>query len=106
MVRARVIEARRAQRTRGGQLGVASVNAELRPRELERVARPDDRGAALLATAVERLGLSARAYDKVLRVARTIADLDGSEAVHAAHVAEAIQARLLDRDPTFQARVA
>ncbi len=51
----------------------------------------------LIVAAVERLGLSARAYGKVLRLARTIADLDGSTGVRAVHVAEAIQARIFDR---------
>jgi magnesium chelatase family protein len=63
------------------------------------VASPDEPGARVLAAAVDRLGLSARAYGKVLRVARTIADLDGEGAVRAPHVAEAVHARLLDRDP-------
>ena len=57
----------------------------------------DAAGRDLLAKAVERLGLSARAYDKVLRVARTLADLDGLVSVKSAHVAEAVQMRLLDR---------
>jgi magnesium chelatase family protein len=61
------------------------------------VATPDAAGRELLRAAIERLGLSARAYDRILRVARTIADLEGSEGVRAAHVAEAIQYRTLDR---------
>lgn len=98
-VRARVVEARSAQRARFEAREVAAThNAELGPRDLARVAMPDARGARLLAEAVERLGLSARAYTKVLRVARTLADMDGSDAVRAAHVAEAIGARLFDRD--------
>ncbi|APR86820.1 mg(2+) chelatase family protein [Minicystis rosea] len=98
-VRDRVIAARAAQADRSRRHGTASTNAALTPRELERLAQPDAAGASLLAAAVERLGLSARAYGKVLRVARTIADLAGSDAVRAAHVAEAVHARLLDRDP-------
>lgn len=98
-VRARVCAAREIQlaRARGGAEVRAATNAGLSPRELERVARPDVEGARLLAAAVERLGLSARAYGKVLRVARTVADLDGSDGVRAIHVSEAIAARLLDR---------
>jgi magnesium chelatase family protein len=57
----------------------------------------DDAGRRVLALAVERVGLSARAHDRILRVARTIADLEGAEAVRAVHVAEAVQYRALDR---------
>jgi magnesium chelatase family protein len=102
-VRARVEAARAAQVDRGSAYGAADTNAALSPRDLERFAAPDAEGARVLAAAVERLGLSARAYGKVLRVARTIADLDGSDAVRAHHVAEAVQARLLDRDPVADA---
>jgi magnesium chelatase family protein len=98
-VRDRVIAARAVQADRARGFGGALTNAALCPRDLERVATPDAAGARVLASAMERLGLSARAYGKVLRVARTIADLDGSDAVRAPHVAEAVHARLLDRDP-------
>ncbi len=98
-VRARVIAARAVQAARAKRLGTARTNAALSPRDVERVATPDAAGARLLAGAVEKLGLSARAYGKVLRVARTIADLDHSDAVRAPHVAEAVHARLFDRDP-------
>lgn len=74
-------------------------NAILPLRDLERVAALDERGASALARAVNSLGLSARAYTKVLRVARTIADLAGNSTVSAAHVAEAIGTRVLDRAP-------
>jgi magnesium chelatase family protein len=99
-VRARVTTARALQTARRARQEVhAGTNADLSARDLERVARPDEAGQRLLASAVERLGLSARAYGKVLRVGRTLADLDGSDAVRAPHIAEAIQARLLDREP-------
>jgi magnesium chelatase family protein len=91
-VRARVLRARDAQAARGPR-----ANARLRGALLRRACAPDDAGRRLLQTAVERLGLSARAHDKVLKVARTIADLEGTEAVRAVHVAEAIQYRALDR---------
>jgi magnesium chelatase family protein len=91
-VRERIVRARAAQARRG-----PGANARLRGGALRRFCAPDDAGRRVLHAAVERLGLSARAHDKVLRVARTVADLEGSEAVRAEHVAEAIQYRALDR---------
>lgn len=98
-VRARVCAARDAQRARyeAGEVS-APQNARLGPRDLDRAAAPDEEGARLLGKAVERLGLSARAYGRVLRVARTLADLGGSAAVRAIHVGEAISMRLFDRE--------
>ena len=97
-VRARVEQAWRLQRERRAQGQVcAPTNASLSPRDLERVAGLCGDAARLLAAAVARLALSARAYGKVLRVARTIADLDGSVPVLPRHVAEAIGLRVLDR---------
>jgi magnesium chelatase family protein len=94
--RARVLAARGRQTLRVGTRG-ARVNARLRGAALRRHCAPDEGGRRILAEAVSRLGLSARAHDKVLRVARSIADLEGAESVGAAHVAEAIQFRALDR---------
>jgi magnesium chelatase family protein len=91
-VRDRVVRARAAQTERAGR-----PNARLRGAALRRSCTPDDGGRRLLAAAVERLGLSARGHDKVLRIARTIADLAGSDAVRAEHVGEAVQYRALDR---------
>lgn len=86
-VRARVAEAHRRQRLRG------CPNGELGPRAVSRWCLPDAAGASLLALAVERLGLSARGYHRVLRVARTLADLGGDERVRLHHVAEAVRYR-------------
>lgn len=98
-VRARVARARATQSERAARGETrASTNAALSGRDLERVAALCDAGARLLAAAVSRLALSARAYGKVLRVARTIADLDGAVAVAPSHVAEAIALRVLDRE--------
>jgi magnesium chelatase family protein len=101
-VRERVVKARAVQTARlaAGE-AAARCNADLTPTELDRLAAPGAGAMKLLASAVERLGLSARAYGKVLRVARTIADLEGSSDVRQAHVAEAIQMRLLDRTVAF-----
>ena len=74
------------------------MNAELSSQDVDKVARPDAAGMRLIVGAVERLGLSARAYGKVLRVARTVADLEGAPALRAVHVAEAVQARIFDRN--------
>jgi magnesium chelatase family protein len=98
-VRERVARARAVQRARAAELGLAGhVNATLSGPELERVAPLDSESRRLLEAAVNQLGLSARAFVKVLRVARTIADLEGEERVRAPQIAEAIQGRLLDRE--------
>jgi magnesium chelatase family protein len=98
-VRERVVRARAAQAARAGPR-VARQNARLRGAALRKLCAPDEAGARMLSRAVDKLGLSARAHDKVLRVARTLADLEGVEQVRAPHVAEAIQYRALDR-PLF-----
>ncbi len=97
-VRERVCAARSIQQERlaRGETSAAR-NGELPLSELERVGALDDAGGRLLAHAIARLSLSARAYGKVLRVARTLADLEGATAVRPCHVAEAIAARALDR---------
>lgn len=95
-IRARVERARLLQQQRYAGAGV-SCNARLTPALLREhcVLSPD--ASALLGAAYEHMGLSARAYDRILKVARTIADLDGSERIGEAHVAEAVQYRSLDR---------
>ncbi len=95
-VRERVLAARRRQLARNRRVG-AGTNATLGPGALRRVAAPGAGAARLLREALGRLGLSARSRDRVLRVARTLADLEGSERVEARHVAEAVRYRVLDR---------
>ncbi|MFO1174300.1 MAG: YifB family Mg chelatase-like AAA ATPase [Paracoccaceae bacterium] len=94
----RVARARDAQTARFADHPEARVNADAEGRLLEEVAAPDAEGRALLATVAERFGLSARGYHRVLRVARTIADLAGSEGVRKPHVAEAVSFRLSLRE--------
>lgn len=90
----RVAKARSVQEDRFAAHEGARVNADAEGRLLEDIATPDEEGRTLLATVAERFGLTARGYHRVLRVARTIADLDGSEAVHKPHIAEAVSYRL------------
>jgi magnesium chelatase family protein len=94
-VRARVGAAREEQRARFAALGAKGVrtNAECSGRLLEEIAMPDEAGVALLRQASEQLHLSARGFHRVLRVARTLADLDGTEKVAHLHVAEALSYR-------------
>jgi magnesium chelatase family protein len=100
VIRARVERARVLQRERfRGHRGVYA-NAHMGAREIRRYCRLGEPVEALLRSAVERLGLSARAYHRVLKIARTIADLEGVEELTAAHVSEAIQYRSLDRRKT------
>lgn len=97
-IRERVIQAREIQTRRFmGVKGVYS-NAQMSTRLVRKVCELDDSGAALLKNAINKLNLSARAYDRILKVARTIADLGKSENIQTMHLAEAIQYRSLDRE--------
>ena len=97
-VRSRVEAARQVQQERFGEESGVFCNAHMDARHVRRYCRPLPKEAAgLLRAALERLGLSARAHDRILKVARTIADMAGEERIEAAHVAEAVQYRGLDR---------
>ena len=95
-IRERVEVARQIQRERFHRTAI-QCNAEMTSRHMRRACEFDPTSRRLLFAAIERLGLSARAHDRILKVARTIADLAGEERVNTAHVAEAVQYRALDR---------
>ncbi len=97
-IRERVIRARAIQSERFANVKGVYCNAQMSARLLEQYARPDAEGAKRLSMAMKALDLSARAYERILKVARTIADLDGKENIEAAHVAEAVSYRNLDRN--------
>jgi magnesium chelatase family protein len=97
-VRERVIRAREIQSKRYTNADGVHCNAQISSKQLREVCNIDEAGNQLLKTAMERLGLSARAYDRILKVARTVADLDASEKIETNHLAEAIQYRSLDRE--------
>jgi magnesium chelatase family protein len=96
-IRERVARAREIQRARFAGRGDIHANAHMVPRDLREFCRIAEGSDALLRTAISRLGLSARAYHRIIKIARTIADLDGGGEVTTAHISEAIQYRSLDR---------
>ena len=96
-VRKRVQSARQIQLERFADYSDLFSNAHMGSREIRMFCKIDDRSEELLRMAITRLGLSARAYDRILKASRTIADLEGEEDIQSRHVAEAIQYRSLDR---------
>ena len=97
-IRERVIKARKIQEQRFSQHPGVYCNAQMESKLIHLYAQPDAQGLALLRNAMSRLNLSARAYDRILKVARTIADIEGSERIQSHHLAEAISYRNLDRE--------
>lgn len=97
-IRERVVQARERQTERFKDKKDVYCNAMMPSNMVKHICDINDTGRALLKTAMERLGLSARAYDRILKVSRTIADLSGSEEIRTEHLAEAIQYRSLDRE--------
>jgi magnesium chelatase family protein len=98
LIRDRVMKARQVQQDRFGDKPDLHANAQMSSKMVRDVCKISEAGQALLKRAMEKLGLSARAYDRILKVARTIADLTGSENIEIEHLAEAIQFRSLDRE--------
>jgi magnesium chelatase family protein len=96
VIRERILAARQSQSRRLEPFGIF-CNAQMTPRTLRRFCKLDGESEKLMENAITRLGLSARAYDRILRVSRTIADLEAGEKIQPKHVAEAIQYRTLDR---------
>jgi len=97
-IRERVVRARDIQTSRFVNNPRIYCNAMMPSNMVKKICAVDDAGASLLKTAMERIGLSARAYDRILKVSRTIADLAGSSDIRSEHLAEAITYRNLDRD--------
>jgi magnesium chelatase family protein len=98
IIRERVVIARKIQASRFVDLETIYCNAQMASKMLRQYCIIDSKGTQLLKNAMEKLGLSARAYDRILKVSRTIADLEGSKNIENNHLAEAIQYRSLDRE--------
>lgn len=96
-IRKRVIAARRIQEQRFKAHRSIHCNAQMTERMIHKYAEPDEQGIQMLRIAMQRLSLSARSYNRILKVARTIADLAGSDDIRTEHLAEAISYRMLDR---------
>ncbi len=104
-IRERVIKARDIQTARFKEYRGIHCNAQMTERMIHEFAEPDDASIALLRTAMEKFSLSARAYNRILKVAHSIADLDGSERVEVQHISEAIGYRNLDRGDWAERRL-
>ena len=101
VIRERVSKARNLQKERFVPFENIHYNAQMGVRQIRHFCKLDEASMNLLKTAMERLNLSARAYDRILKVSRTIADLDASQSITGTHISEAIQYRSLDRDGWF-----
>lgn len=101
VIRKRVTAARKLQTQRFDEFENIHYNAQMGVKQIRKFCALDAASLALLKTAMERLNLSARAYDRILKVARTIADLEASDGITGSHISEAIQYRSLDRDGWF-----
>lgn len=97
-IRERVIKARSIQDARFQEIVNMHANAQMNPKMVRKVCKIDAAGQTLIRKAMDKLGLSARAYDRILKVSRTIADLEGSKEIALEHLAEAIHYRSLDRE--------
>lgn len=97
-IRERVVKARELQGIRFSEISFVHCNAQMDSKTVREFCKVGEAGQLLLKKAMEKLGLSARAYDRILKVARTIADLEGSDNVRVEHLAEAIHFRSLDRE--------
>jgi magnesium chelatase family protein len=97
-VRERVMKARQVQEKRFEGMTGVHCNAQMSSKVLRKYCKLDAAGDAILKTAMEKMGLSARAFDRIIKVARTIADIEGQADIRSEHLAEAIHYRSLDRD--------
>jgi magnesium chelatase family protein len=97
-VRERVTKARQIQEERFKRFKGVYANAQMSPKLIRKFVEPDEAGIELIKNAMDKLGLSARAYDRIMKVSRTIADLEGEEKVQSHHLSEAIHYRSLDRE--------
>lgn len=98
LIRERVMKARIVQDARFAAIDEVHANAQMSANMVRNICQIDEQGRSLIKQAMEKLGLSARAYDRILKVARTIADLADSEDIEIEHLAEAIHYRSLDRE--------